>query len=484
MVSLVKALPIEVVGLIIDRFRRPDDSLVFAKTCVGARQAVHQYFQFRFRRHLLPGTTWLFGEQLKGLLTLERDRDRNLFLQAPMGQGKTLLAIMWAVREWKERGYRTMIVIPPKTLTSWRDEFKKRGFKIIGTRPQESDILVCHSKCRQHKIFIESTPAAEFTTLKQFILLTTTSYISRGRNHVQALYDIRDIYDHIIIDEAHQLNTHHYLEFLRPCKHLLYLSACMLEPTFTLHGETYRIYDRHVNLECEFDHHVEMRWQMIPVDLTASNLVGNIISFLRSTNSLRKLVLFTDWNPANLATCVKFFRERVPDWEWFRFYNTSLASLEKWRREDRRSILVTSILSATEGTNFEMADGAIYLNFGGLVVERARQCFGRIRRRTNPNSVVYNYLFYDAKNSVDYLRTRLNAYYATNLSLKFMRKKNHHLRFLYDLMSSEGIHIDSLTEADMITIFGLLGGDSFPYSPADFSLPVFDVLRYANVGWK
>jgi hypothetical protein len=65
-----------------------------------------------------------------------------------------------------------------------------------------------------------------------------------------------------------------------------------------------------------------------------------------------------------------------------------------------------------------------------------------------------------------------------------MRKKNHHLRFLYDLMSSEGIHIDSLTEADMITIFGLLGGDSFPYSPADFSLPVFDVLRYANVGWK
>jgi hypothetical protein len=228
-----------------------------------------------------------------------------------------------------------------------------------------------------------------------------------------------------------------------------------------------------------------MRWQCVPTEASKPAIASKILDLLRHPpQPMRKVVLFTHWNPQTLASHLKLFKDRMPSWQWYRFYNTSLASLEKWRNSTEPSVLITTILSATEGTNFEAADTGIYLDYGSLMEDRARQCFGRIRRRTNPNPIVHNYLLYNREDITDYIRTRLNVYYATLLHATFMRKKDAQLSATATLLAKEGVEVLGLNEAEFLTLFALNQGQTpLPYKETDYSLPIFKLLQWSNVGW-
>jgi hypothetical protein len=230
------------------------------------------------------------------------------------------------------------------------------------------------------------------------------------------------------------------------------------------------------------EHSIEMKWEAFPVSLTTDSVIIHLRDILLSRKKkAEKIVLFTHWNAQHLSFHIKRFRQHLSNWKWIRFYNNSLGSLEKWRSCESPCVLVTSIHSATEGTNFEMADTGIYIDFDHLPIERARQCFGRIRRRTNPHQVVYNYLLYNGEDFIADVRTRLNAEYASHLSMTFQRKANKRLTYIKKALLRDKIDPKYLGRADFLTLFAEFSASKpLKFEEKDYEIPPLLLLQYIN----
>lgn len=496
--SLLDIFPTETIEKMLDHVR-VDDWFLFGKTCKRARAIVGHYIRGKIKSKHLPNfgkrrkntktLTGLYEEQIKGLMTLRDYSSQNLFLQSPMGTGKTLLAIMHAVESWKRDGTRTIILATTKCFTSWLEHFKLCGLDVVKSNPSKSDALVLHATCKNHRSLVLETEREAFKTLPYYIILTTPAYISRSKRvFLDKMKDLSGVYTQVIADEAHLLKPEYYLDFLKHFDKCIYLSATpFCSKVNVRYGRgvpivSEHMYNKHVNLECHVDHPVEMVYELIAEPTTG---LAQIIGLLnRSDFEGNKVVLFTNWCSSRMGGLVKVLEGKSPQFRFVRFYNTSLGSLDKFRKPDEKCVLVTTILSATEGTNFEVADSAIYVNFGSLVIERARQCFGRVRRRNNPNPVVKNYIFYDSGSPLSYTRTKLNLYHALDLSLHVERKKNAQIGVILKVMAKYGIDVYTLPKPELITIFcNNTSEKSFlPFKEEDYSLPLFQVMQLMNVG--
>jgi len=497
-VSLLDIFPSETIQRMLD-YVRVDDWFLFGKTCSRAQAIVGHYVRGKIKTQHLPdfnkspkkakNLKGLYTEQIKGLMTLREFPMKNLFLQSPMGTGKTLLAIMHAVESWKRDGTRTIIIATTKCFTSWLEHFNLCGLNVVKSNPSKSDALVLHSTCKNHRNLVLETEREAFKSLPYYIILTTPAYISRSKRvFLEKMRDLSGVYTQIIADEAHLLKGQHYVDFLRGFDRRIYLSAtpfCGKINIRTRRGgicTSEHMYDMHVNLECHVDHPVKMTYELIAEPATSLTQITSLLN--RSDFKGKKVVLFTDWNNSRMGILVKALAEKSPQFRFVRFYNTSLGSLDKFRNPDEKCVLVTTILSATKGTNFEVADSAIYVDFGSLVIERARQCFGRVRRRNNPNPEVKNYIFYDSSSALSYTRTKINIHHALDLSLHVERKKNTQITLILKVLANLGIDIYTLPKPELITIFcNNTSEKSFlPFKEEEYTLPLFQVMQLMNVG--
>jgi len=504
---ILEVLPLEVMERVLAQCKSIVEILLFGQTSSIALAIVLHFFrgeegaQYMASRYIPNYNSVdcdvksLYKEQIKGLIALNIYPKQNLFIQSPLGTGKTLLALMHAEDCWRREGIRTIIVATPKCFTSWMDHLKLCNYNLVKCRPEKSDVLVFHSKCKKHRDLIMNSSNEDLEKLPYYIILTTTYYIGRSykaRAAKDRFNSLNGIYTQVICDESHLLKWDAG-SLLHTFGRRIYLSASPMKKRIRLSRSSYiNMYDKAINLEptitntLKRDHlsgtPVEMAYTFLP---SSGSDLDLIIDLLNNDFKGRKVVLFTHWNPREISTSMGILRTRVTNFRFVRFHNTSEASLSKFRIRDEKCVLVTTILSASEGTNFEIADSAIYIDFGNLRIERARQCFGRVKRRNNPNPVVQNYLLYEKGSPVSYIRTQLNLYHALDMKLRIERKGDGCLYRIHKFLEKKGVDIYTLPKPEFVTIFGLNASKhSFlPFKEEDYTFPIFQVMQYMNIGY-
>lgn len=494
-------IPYEIVWLILS-FCRTDDWFSMGKTSWWGRNVVTDFMRNAIKTKHYPHLQeksgkrrikGLYSEQIKGLVSLKNHPDSNIFLRSPMGSGKTLMAILHAFECWKERGIRTIIVATPKCFTSWLEHLKLTGLKLVKSKPEKSDFLVYHSTAKPHQNFIHQTCYEDLKKSRYFILLTTSRQIERfGTTGARLL---GGAFGQVVLDEAHLLKPRHFERFLQFSPRNIFLSADAFHQTMrivTVHAtdEFIDTYDVSLNLECEFEHPVKMHCTLVESPQTGGfdRIVYDVRTITQILNSPdftgKKVVLFTQWGTNSMRKGIKALTEDVPGYTFVKFYNTSLASREKFKKIDR-CVLVTTVHSATEGTNFEMADSAIYTNFAtGISIPKAKQCFARIRRRNNTNSVIHNYILYNPRFRVSLIRSRVNMAYAlSDLELELVNKTRDEIDHIGREMVKDGICIHDIPDPELLTIFTRnLGNNPLPFKEKDYTYPLMDIIRYMNIG--
>ena len=525
-VNMFEWLSLESIVHILEFLPRVDDAFLFGETCKYARSAVSNHLSMNFPSKYRPNfraiqdaakskkckpkkITGLYSEQIKGLMTLDKYPEDNLFLQSPMGTGKTLLALLHAIRSWKEHRIRTVIVATTKCFTSWWTHLTMCGLGVIKARPEKSDVLVLHSTCPAHRKFLMDTEIEAFKTLPYYLILTTSTYLRRGRYTLTKLRALNGIYTQTIADEAHLLNPTTYVDFFSTFERNTYLSATYFpgKVKYTPRGAHASIvknmYTKKVELGCCVDHPVKMEYSLIP-NAGSSSVRNQLIEMLSSEafQTHQKVVLFTNWNPQRMRSHFEAMKshfeameeesssedpmekESSPQFTFLKFNNANTRALNLFREHGKRCVLVTTILSASEGTNFEVADAAIYMSFGEREIKRARQCFGRVRRRNNPNAIVHNYVLYNDSSNVQYVRTLLNVYYAVDLNLNIERKSAALIMATAAMCSKKGIDIRALPKPEFITLFSFNNKrDEFlPFKEEEYTLPLFQIMQLMNLG--
>ena len=496
--SILEIFPLEVIESILAQCNSIEEILSFGKTSQLALSTVMHFLKGEegahyMARRYIPNYSvccdvkTLYKEQMKGLLALQIYPEKNLFIQSPLGTGKTLLALMHAENSWRRDKIRTIIVATSKCFTSWVNHITLCNYKLVKSRPEKSDVLIFHSKCKKHKELIMNSTNDDIEKLPHYILLTTTYYIGqsfKAISYSERLQSLASLYTQVICDESHLIKKG-LANLLNTFGRRIYLSASPMEKTV---GRVV-MYDKAIKLDTintlKRDHKrgvpVKMEYQFIP---HSGSDTHSIIDILNNDFKGKKVVLFTHWNPRTISHNLGILKTNVTHFRFVRFNNTSEASLAKFRIPDQKCVLVTTILSATEGTNFEVADSAIYIDFGKLVIERARQCFGRVRRRNNPNPVVQNYLLYEKDDAIEYIRTQLNVYHALDMNLKIERKNDGWLFRIFKELEKKEIDIYTLPKPEFVTIFGLNASNSFlPFKEEDYTLPIFQVMQYMNLGY-
>jgi hypothetical protein len=431
----------------------------------------------------------LYFEQIKGLYSMRQYKDETLFIKSPKGTGKTLMSILYALERWDNYKEKTLFVVTSTSFTSWLEHFTMIGLKLVKSKPEKSEYLVLHSSCRNHKnLFMNTKPE----NLDFPFILTTRQYVgSSGRMHnfQQKLLEYVPYISLVFTDECQRFDLLHFEDFLFSFDRVIYISADdfpQIQQKKQGRGKKtipVQIYDRYLNLFHSTYHPVKMETLLYGIN---HNDLFSIITLLNSPNFKgRKVVLFTMYDAKKMSNHVKVLKVRCPKYEFFRFYNTNLGSIRKIKTCKKRAVLVASSLSSTEGTNFEFADHAVYWKFGKLVIKRAGQCYGRIYRRNNPNPVVKNYVFYQENEPLSYIRTRLNVIYATDLRLEIERKSDQQITRIFKKLVSEGIDTYNLPDPEFVTIYGQnCSHETFlPYKEDDYTLPIFQVLRYMNFGY-
>ena len=504
--NIFEWLPLESIVHILGYLPRVDDVFLFGKTCRHVQQAVLNYIAIKLPSKHRPDfqaiqkaaknkknkpkkLTFLYSEQIKGLLTLEQYPEENLFLKSPMGTGKTLLILLHAIRMWREHRVRTIIVATTKCFTTWWTHLSICGLNVVKSKPQNSDVLVIHNTCQAHRIYLLNTEVEAFKTLPYYIILTTSTYLKRPYmlNKLRAL---NGVYTQTIADEAHLLeaNPRYYMHFFSQFERSIYLSATDFEGTLkcTPRGATRKVtklmYTKKVTLGCCVDHPVKMEYSLIPamrcVELQLTQM------FTNRTFKHKKVILFTNWNPQHMRSHFKAISESIPQFAFLKFNNTNTRALEKFREHGKRCVLVTTILSASEGTNFEVADAAVYMNFGDREIRRARQCFGRVRRRNNPNPVVQNYILYNAGSTIQYVRTLLNVYYAVDLDLTIEKKPGSQILATAKMCTKMGIDVKTLPKPEFVTLFSInrKATEFLPFKEEEYTLPLFQMMQLMNLG--
>lgn len=480
-------IPFEIIWIIL-QFCKTDDWFAFGKTRKRLHLVVKDFLRSGILnsayQNMLEKTNGrfkrLYGEQVRGLLTLNQNLKSSIFLRSPMGSGKTMMALLHAFDSWEQRGVRTMILATSKCIGSWEEHLKCMGMKMVKCRPEKSDYILFHGSSSKHRSFVTSD---NILTSPYFILLTTRYYIKSCRYRKLRKLLEEQIFEQIVVDEAHLMTEMEWF-IVNKAKRRILLSAdampCEIKDLSEANPTSY--YDKEFNLSSDFEHRVEMKIEFLP--RRKDDELGALLDLLRSPDFKgRKVILFTQWNATVMKRCVTRLIASAPEYKFFKFNNANLTAKTKFTKI-KKGVLVTTIHTATEGTNFEMADTVIYTNFGsGISLGKARQCFARVRRRNNPNPVVMNYAFYIRGDSNNIIRTRTNIAYAlaSNIDAVLQNKTTSSIEIIAKHMIADGIDILSIPDPELLTIFTLNRdpeAKSLPFSEEDYSFPLMDIIRY------
>jgi len=364
----------------------------------------------------------LYEEQISMYNSCISSIHRHNIINARMSAGKTAIMLMLAL-DIIERGGRVLIVIPSKVFSTWFKEMDK--FRInIDKNPNKSEILIVHTKYPKHR---------DHKNKMLFRFILTTKYYINGLDIDTGLYIL-------INDECHSGVTLHLVNYK---KSMLFSASYEKNSKYT---NRYNVNVISIKEQCTPGRD---RYPNVALCKMRGESVNECISLMNS----QKIVWMTDTKQTLLTKkFARIMESYSPEVKFFVFKTTTFSGLKDFNMYKKKCVLICSINSATEGTNFDKADTLIVQNFDILSLVRARQLVGRVRRKNNLNDTINMYTYAsNIKSTSNIVRCRLNLIYSLNLTMEIFDKKP--MQTINKILDSINIHVDKMTDEEILVLF-------------------------------
>jgi len=184
----------------------------------------------------------------------------------------------------------------------------------------------------------------------------------------------------------------------------------------------------------------------------------------------KKIVVLTSHNMDDLNKLVKNLT--IPDLNLIFFKNTSTTLLKRFREKD--CIVFCTYKTAAEGINFSEAQCMVCYDFGSNSIEKSKQSLGRVKRMNNKEEDIDIY-FATTKDTVAYVLTKLNVFYAIGKTGYFSKKKREAIEYIIQELGIETIK--KLSMQEMLLLFSC-GNHEFKDFKTSLPLDLFMTLTY------
>lgn len=488
-------LPLEILCHVFDYVDDVDELFSHGKVCVNFYNALNAYIDINIRSYVrnMGNIKKLFMSQVKSLFFLKKNISISTGIQTDYGEGKKLVILTEAERCWREYGWRTLVLIPYNVLSAWRDELDKRNYKFIGTRPKNSDVIIYHSKFKEHqKYFLNISNNGELYNYP--ITLLPVSF-----NHYFLTSDELKIFNSGMFDQLMVSNTFNsYGNNLFVYGELM--SKKFRRSMFFFSERNIRNISDISGIHSSFELKSYVSFKSIANDQSSSKIINNIQNVYPRIKDIRKSIsdiLDLELSISDVTPKIvlfinnksyeynKYFEDISNDWDVFRFYFTNTFALNKWRQSKKPSILFASFPKDIDGNNFDVATSGIYIYFNTLSLSESRKCFNRLSKYINPNSTIRNYLLCNQNFYTSDIETRINAEYATYPELNIKKKRKQRLKHIKSAMINDGISPLDLSQADFITCFcDTYLNYPLPFQTKDYKLPLPKIIEYMSIVGK
>lgn len=406
-----------------------------------------------------------YPEQIKVLKKISESKASWNFIQAPMSAGKTSLMLLLALK------YRSLVVINTNVYTTWIADIKKLGLT-LHKDPEKSDVLIVHTKYPLHRNYF-----LQHQEMPSHNLVLTTYHFPRSCPVAFRFWLGINAKTQIFVDEAHLLNESsvYQLSLLSNGLTRFFLfSATKMSHISDVFTDVFKLKIKPIH-----QGYPKIRYTRCEIQDELS--AKDIIQFLnqKSIEKYKHLVIFTSTALKNMRSWTKKIEEKTGR-PTIVFNNTAITILERWKKKES-AVLLCNYYTASEGVNFSIVDCAAFFHFHVMSISKARQSFGRVRRKNNPHSKIKVY-FYESQDPILKLKGRLNQCYALYLDLPpFIRKSNYSVKQLLKQLSKDGYNPWKLTFEDLRVVFTYYETD--PQIQYDrLSLPLNQLLRYSLFG--
>ena len=430
-------------------------------------------------------------EQVKMLLALKFATSTWNMIRAPMGCGKTAVMIMTAL----ESKGRSAFLINTRVYTSWIQEFKNFGMKLVQD-PEKSDLLVVHTKYPKHrKYFLERMYQQDGIKGKKIVVTTfyylrkysvcfrawtSGGWVTRNSNVVYPRSHRN--YGCLIMDEAHlfkkpDLRIFHPFDRIR--YYLFSASPINLPVGWVSRRDIFRY-----TVKSDSRGYPKLSFKRLELQfplLTTCYILSMVATIKKKNFAYKNIVIFTAIGTKQLRKYASDMQPELPKWKIYTFSNTAPTILERWKKAEK-GILLCNYQTSAEGTNFSEADCIFLYNFQVISLEKARQSLGRVRRKNNVHSKVRAYFFEEKRNDVEWIRGRLNQQYAIYLKkgLFYKKSKNTTLNIIRVLMK-DGYFIRKLSDEDLLAIFSYGHTTKPDIRLDDLTISLGEILCYSQM---
>lgn len=409
----------------------------------------------------------IYPEQLLLLTALKKSKHIWNFLEAPMGSGKTAIMLNLALQT---QG-RTLIIINTRIYTSWIAELKNFGFK-LHQNPEKSDIFVVHTKYPKHRDLV-LYGKTEKIPKRIKLIVTTFHYILKSKKLSQWVSMTPGaLTGKVIVDEAHLINYKQFYNLYMIFNVRYYwFSASPLEFSPIILSEIGKPF--YYKAKNTVGGYPKLHITRKSASGNFSRLVKAVIKGTKYTH----IVVFSSWTTSKLRSEAFYLKDRLEDYKVLVFNNTAPTILERWKRAEK-SVLLCNYFTASEGVNFSQTDCAIFFGFDRIGLEKARQSFGRIRRKNSVHKDIQVY-FMESQDPVTYVRSMINHEYAINLKMKDFKKKTRDKMALILALIPKDAH--ELSGEDVLRIFTYDHAEKPDIKVEKLTLPLEDILTYTQL---
>lgn len=494
--TTIECLPKELAVLIlqyIDDIECVLDSKFVSKWFLDA---VKSFVCWRFRSFFPKNISSLRMDQIKSMWHLQQLRDKDVSsvcLRMQDNHHHPLVVVQECSRIWKVHNQKVLIVVQPKKLLFWIKAFKGFGYKIVGTQPENSDVLVYHSKYANHQKYFKKISQKTFDVVRPHILLTTITFINPFTkvsitNQLHALLKSKKIRT-VVFDEVEYMTPFQYTTFCSFAEENLYLSTLEITNQYKNSIVSYYKSVVDVNKPKQRTFKVECEYVKIPRKKPLF-AYKSFPTFLDPKKS-KKVVLFVTMPSKTVSKFLDLCRVSLKDWHWYRKYGSGKSSscflsadVEKWVEDTEPCVLVIQHnrenIPTVSVSN--IADTFICLDYDEYSLDCARKQFECSRRFSNTKNIVRNYFLYEDHRSISSVLCRLNVEYAVRQNLVFDKKHGSYIRQIVEALEKDGLDVLKLSSADFLSIFA----NQHPDHPFDFELSEHELsfqqlLNYSNI---
>ena len=416
----------------------------------------------------------IFSEQMKMLLALKNNTNKWNIIRAPMGSGKTATMIMTAL----ECEGKTVFLINTRIYTTWIQEFKNFGMKLVQD-PAASDIIIVHTKYPKHRdTFTGKCNYGKIDDKK--IVVTTPYYFRRYSLNFRKWISDGVKTGCLIMDEAHLMknNDLYFFHMFTDVRRYLF-SASPMNINTMLYG-SYPIFEyeifRYTVKSIGSKGYPKLSFKRLTIQ---DNYINSMIKAIKKTK-YKKIVIFTSIALKDLRRYAVQMKKDLPGWIVLTFSNTAPTILARWKKA-KKGVLLCNYQTSSEGTNFSETDCAFFYHFECVSLEKARQSMGRIRRKNNLHSTV-RIIFFEESDDIAWVKGRLNQQYAMHLKKGIFYKKDKNTIYHIILaLKKDRLNVMELSDEDILAIFSCNHKIKPTIRLKALTLPLVDIIGYTQM---